>query len=68
MADVQWKKGDVVMLNSGGPKMTISNVGTVHGTPTIWCVWFDGTKKIEDTFAPESLREPPKAAPRVSMI
>ena len=68
MADANWKIGDVVELKSGGPKMTVSNVGAVHSRPTVWCVWFDGPKKVQDTFAPESLCEPSKAATRVSII
>ena len=50
-----FKIGDVVKLKSGGPKMTITTVGERYGTPTVWCVWFDGTKKYDGTFPPESL-------------
>lgn len=28
--------GDVVMLNSGGPKMTISSIESDR----VWCIWF----------------------------
>lgn len=48
--DNQLKVGDVVQLNSGGPKMTVTLVGDSYGTPTVWCVWFEGTKKIEGQF------------------
>lgn len=57
MADA-FKPGDVVALKSGGPKMTVTQVGIANltGEPTVWCVWFDGVKKLEDTFPPESLK------------
>lgn len=53
----QFKAGDVVKLKSGGPKMTVTQVGERAMTQesTVWCVWFVGTKKIEDTFSPEAL-------------
>jgi uncharacterized protein YodC (DUF2158 family) len=55
MAD-QLKIGDVVHLRSGGPEMTVTNVG-LDGfrTPTVWCVWFVGTKQQAGTFPPDSL-------------
>ena len=34
----QWKAGDVVMVKSGGPKMT---VGTVKADGRVICEWFD---------------------------
>jgi uncharacterized protein YodC (DUF2158 family) len=47
----QFKVGDVVKLKSGGPKMTVTQIGEdMSGTMTIWCVWFDGTARIEGTF------------------
>ena len=52
-----FKLGDVVKLKSGGPKMTVTQTGDLHGEHTVWCVWFVGTKKEEDTFAPEALEK-----------
>jgi uncharacterized protein YodC (DUF2158 family) len=51
------KAGDVVQLKSGGPKMTVSQTGNLAMTkkPAVWCDWFEGTKKISSTFAPETL-------------
>jgi uncharacterized protein YodC (DUF2158 family) len=49
MAD-ELKVGDVVQLNSGGPKMTVTMVGDNYGTPTVWCVWFENTKKFDGHF------------------
>lgn len=50
-----WKPGDVVVLKSGGPQMTVKSLwhdGSVH------CDWFDGTKLMTGHFAPESLKKP----------
>ena len=52
----QFKPGDVVILKSGGPKMTVSRVGAVNGKPTVWCDWFEGAKKIHGAFDPNSLQ------------
>jgi uncharacterized protein YodC (DUF2158 family) len=56
MAEI--KAGDVVQLKSGGPKMTVSLVGTTMGGTTLqaWCDWFEGTKKMEGSFPLTSLK------------
>ena len=54
MAD-QIKAGDVVMLRSGGPDMTVTAVGDQYGTPTAWCSWFDGKKQCNATFSVAAL-------------
>jgi uncharacterized protein YodC (DUF2158 family) len=33
--------GDVVVLNSGGPRMTVESVGTRRGKPYVICVFFE---------------------------
>lgn len=38
------RAGDVVILKSGGPAMTVTAVGEEYGIPTAWCTWFDKTK------------------------
>jgi uncharacterized protein YodC (DUF2158 family) len=51
--DHDFKVGDVVQLKSGGPKMTIdtiSNFGLGSTHDQAKCVWFDGTKRMEDLF------------------
>jgi uncharacterized protein YodC (DUF2158 family) len=55
----EFQKGDVVVLKSGGPKMTVSNTGdsAFGGGYKVWCVWFEKTKKFEDTFEPEVLKK-----------
>lgn len=53
-----FKKGDVVQLKSGGPMMTVSDPEHVGqwGTKGVLCVYFDGNKKIEETFEVEVLQ------------
>jgi len=47
--------GDVVRLKSGGPKMTVTVIGDIYGTPTIWCVWFVSTKQETGSFPPNAI-------------
>lgn len=54
------KKGDVVKLKSGGPLMTIEDIGDyspfgVNGTDQAKCIWFEKTKKLEGVFELETL-------------
>lgn len=52
MAD--FKKGDVVRLKSGGPRMTIEDIADFSdsGGPDdgVVCVWFEGPKPQKKTF------------------
>lgn len=57
MASEEFKVGDVVKLKSGGPKMTATTVGDKYGTPTVWCTWFEGTKKQDGDFPPDALEK-----------
>jgi len=58
----QFKIGDVVQLASGGPKMTVTDVGNDgFGKPTVWCAWFvstkdGGLKEENSTFPPAALK------------
>src|SRR5689334_9682706 len=54
----EFNKTDIVQVRSGGPKMTVVNVGkdATFGMPTVWCMWFEGTKKQEGSFSPEALQ------------
>ena len=57
MAEI--KAGDVVQLKSGGPKMTVSQVGKASmGGEMLraWCDWFEGTKKMDGNFPLTSLK------------
>ena len=52
----EFNPGDVVVLKSGGPKMTVSMTGDDNfQRPTVWCDWFEGSKKVSNTFPPTSL-------------
>lgn len=45
------KKGNVVKLKSGGPKMTVKGMGGPY-----WiCSWFDGVELREGQFSEEQL-------------
>ncbi len=53
-----FKKGDVVILKSGGPLMTIHNLGEypmAGVTNGALCIWFDSAKRVEAVFELESL-------------
>jgi uncharacterized protein YodC (DUF2158 family) len=49
----QFKTGDVVMLKSGGPKMTITKI---NSSSEVWCAWFEGSKKSSSYFESNSLK------------
>jgi uncharacterized protein YodC (DUF2158 family) len=60
------KKGDTVRLKSGGPIMTIMDIGDYGHSGTddrALCVWFDGKNPTEKVFDLATLvrDEPPKA-------
>jgi uncharacterized protein YodC (DUF2158 family) len=48
----EWKSGDQVQLNSGGPIMTVEfvNQNKVH------CTWFVGDKKSDGDFYSDTLK------------
>lgn len=51
--------GDVVQLKSGGPLMTIHDIGDYSPGPNpgVRCVWFDGPKPLEEVFDVRVLEE-----------
>jgi uncharacterized protein YodC (DUF2158 family) len=51
--------GDVVVLKSGGPNMTVDQIGKVsyEDFASAWCTWFEGKKKNNDTFPLTSLKK-----------
>lgn len=57
--DHEFKAGDVVRLKSGGPDMTVEDIGK-YGmgatTDRAKCVWFEGTKRKDDLFELATLR------------
>jgi len=53
----QLKPGDVVRLKSGGPAMTVVRLeNDSHKGLLVECDWFDGKKRIYDTFSASSLK------------
>ncbi|MBT1516240.1 DUF2158 domain-containing protein [Bradyrhizobium sp. SRL28] len=66
----EFKPGDLVQVKSGGPVMTVEQVGTsaTFGEDFVSCVWFEkvGNKQVaqKETFAPAVLEKAEK--PRAS--
>lgn len=52
---MEWKAGDTVRLKSGGPRMTIQEIGTMTSETLIVCAWFENTTVKRDKFEPEML-------------
>ncbi len=60
MAD-EIKAGDVVVLKSGGPEMTVSFVENPGGGNVAACAWFDDKRKQQSARFPlTSLQKIPK--------
>ncbi|ECC5188657.1 YodC family protein [Salmonella enterica] len=55
---MEFKVGDLVRLKSGGPLMTVEQVGesAMTGGEAVWCVWFEMVGKNQvvkrETFSP----------------
>jgi len=47
---MDFKSGDVVILKSGSPTMTIESIEAYSGVTKARCIWFDGSKKYTDVF------------------
>ncbi len=48
--------------------MTVSNTGKDgYGQEMVWCVWFEKTKKFDDTFEPEILMIAPPETGNVTL-
>lgn len=53
---MSFQKGDVVILKSGGPSMTVDNIQKVFSGQVVVCTWFDKEHKYcSQTFSPETL-------------
>lgn len=52
----EFKVGDTVRLNSGGPLMTVEGFGTYDGEQKVQCVWFVKTETKRGTFPPAVLK------------
>ena len=55
----EFKAGDVVMVKSGGPQMTVAGVGQygMVKSTRVKCVWFEGAKREESLFEPALLKK-----------
>lgn len=54
----EFRPGDVVVLKSGGPAMTVEEVGDydpIGPSPGLKCIWFEGKEKQTDVFSPHSV-------------
>jgi uncharacterized protein YodC (DUF2158 family) len=47
---------DVVQLESGGPDMTVTGIGSENGVRSVWCTWFAGTTVENGVFPLSSLK------------
>ena len=56
MSEEQFKAGELVRLKSGGPNMSVEQVGE----QAVRCAWFVDDKLQRETFAPEALEHAPK--------
>jgi uncharacterized protein YodC (DUF2158 family) len=55
--NMAFKKGDLVILRSGGPEMTVREVARpAFGKQMVSCVWFSRGKKVEASFDVEVLK------------
>lgn len=65
----EFKVGDVVVLKSGGPRMTVAVIETEYGNQIV-CKWFVAGVENSGTFPPDALTKSPSGgpAPRISTI
>ena len=68
---MEFKIGDVVILKSSGPRMTVQNIGeyvSISHLQALNCIWFEGTKKNEDIFHPDSVEPYRPHSSNVSVV
>lgn len=51
----KFKTGDIVKLKSGGPPMTVKELGPEDRGGEYLCEWFSGSTLKSSNFAPDSL-------------
>ena len=54
----KYKKGDIVVLKSGGPNMTVDSYawhGNYESYDTLICYWFDGNDRMAAEFNQEAV-------------
>lgn len=67
----EFKKGDVVQLRSGGPRMTVVDLGDYSSSGLgpadgVKCQWFEKTKIHEQVFDAAALK--PESTPMPFMV
>lgn len=53
------KIGDLVILRSGSPNMTVTSVTTILGDPFVFVCWFEGHKQFDGRYPPAALKKIP---------
>lgn len=53
----KFEKGDVVLLKSGGPAMTVSRINDGSDDPTYECTWFDNDTLRREEFDEDLLKK-----------
>ena len=48
----KFKRGQIVVLKSGGPRMTVDSIDSLEN---IWATWFSGSKHNRAAFKEDSL-------------
>jgi uncharacterized protein YodC (DUF2158 family) len=46
----EFNVGDVVMLKTGGPRMTVEGIGSALDEKAVNCVWYDGSRRVRESF------------------
>ncbi|GHV14760.1 hypothetical protein FACS189491_11430 [Spirochaetia bacterium] len=55
---MDFKVGDVIVLKSGGPKMTVERIAThTNGNEYVECSWFVNEKLESNKFPPDALEK-----------
>jgi uncharacterized protein YodC (DUF2158 family) len=57
MSEVEFKRGDIVRLKSGGPKMNVEKIDKNQSNEerSVECSWSDKDHIFRDVFFPETL-------------
>ncbi len=70
--NVNYKPGDIIILLSGGPDMTVEKVEKPHiytGSSTITAIWFDNNNILNrDTFLSSTIKLLNWSNPRVAEL
>lgn len=59
---LEYEPGDVVVLNSGGPRMSVCGVAGRPPEQVVLCAWFDGGQLAQEVLLPAAALRIPKAS------